>query len=182
MLIYIFMYQSIVPCVFCVCIWLCVWYQSVGKSHVICQTYSKLDALLHKTHSKVLPALRCQGSISVSLHTFSQRNKPTKTMWGKDGQWEKSEKCGKSNIGVVRNPLPTMVSQKILLFMAKLDWCQEKHMAKKFCCICIFEMMKNDARQNCANEIGTFQRDNPIYSKAVRLRPNQTNVLVINSK
>ena len=67
-LIYIYMGGSVywpmsVLCVFvCVRVFVCVWYQiRVPAGNHIVSDLSKLDALLYKTHTKVLMVLRFQG-------------------------------------------------------------------------------------------------------------------------
>ena len=112
----------------CACARVCVWYQIrvPVKNHV--SDLSKLDALLHKTHIKVLLVLRYkvwhvwiiniikQNSTSnVAHHLFSQRNKTTKWAVGvgvgsdRRGGEGGGEKNWKRGVGV-RIPLPTMLN------------------------------------------------------------------------
>ena len=105
-------------CVLCTFI---VWYQirvlakgsTKDKASCLWQQWS--DALLHKTHHKVLVVLWYQGFVCRSTmsstkiihqiwrnHQFSQRNKATKRVSGGWWGWTKSEKEEVGNIGRLR--------------------------------------------------------------------------------
>ena len=62
--IYLYMYVSVLVLVCLVCVCLCLWYQIkvLAEWCHSCRTFSKFDAFLHKTNSKVLLLLRYQDS------------------------------------------------------------------------------------------------------------------------
>ena len=60
------------------CVFVCVCDNSsegYQKPCHLCQTYSKLDAMLHKIHSKMLLVLRYQGSTSGGLSNLKVKQR-----------------------------------------------------------------------------------------------------------
>ena len=111
----------------CVCVNVCVM-SNHSPAKTTCVDLSKLDALLHKTHIKVLLLQMYQGStcacsiISLSKkahqmcwdHPFSQRNKTTERAVGvgvggdREGWTKFVKKRVRWALQGVRTPLPTM--------------------------------------------------------------------------
>ena len=120
--IYVYIYEcvSLLAPVCAVCLFLygCVWHpiRVLARKPHYSLNLSKLDALLHKTHSKVFLVLRfdmCIRPLNNATHqmlhdhsfspwSFSQRNKATKRAVRSEvgGGWAKFEKKGRPYRGV----------------------------------------------------------------------------------